>query len=90
MIEDFFFFWSEVDVWEVLGVSSAFEEAEEWPEAAEVIFLRVRVGCVAWAIEETLEAAFLGSTYLTLMRILFRREAGEGRVINGSVGMSTR
>ena len=93
MIADFFFFfiWSEVEVEEGFGVSSTFEEAEdEWLEAVEEVLWRVRVGCVAWAAAEALEAAFLGSTYLTLIRILLRRVAGEGRAVKEFVGVLTR
>ena len=37
-----------------------------------------------------LAAAFLGSTYLTLTRILWRREEGEGRVVHSGLGIGTR
>ena len=76
----FFFVWSSGGA----GTSSAFEEAEEWPEAVEESV----VG--AWAVAEAFDAALLGSTYLTLIRILFRRAAGEGRISTGLEGVSMR
>ncbi len=90
MTEDFFFFffWSGVErADEARVLSSAFEEMEELLEFAEGVCWRVGFDGGGCAL---LEAAFLGSTYFTLMRILLRRAAGEGRLAGGSEGILTR
>ena len=86
-----FFPWSD-GTWLGVTLSSAaaFDEAEERFEALDVVCSRVGRFWATAAWPATFEAAFRGSTYLTLMRILFRRSAGDGSVDLGLVGGLTR
>lgn len=57
------------------GVSSSSSEAEAEPEEV-----------FSFGSDCAFRAAFCGSTYFTLMRILLRREAGEGRILHSDAG----
>ena len=75
VIEDFFFFFCLSSGAAGSGVSASLSEAEAEPEDV-----------LSSGFDSDFEAAFCGSTYFTLMRILLRREAGEGRVLHSVAG----
>ena len=79
VMEDFFFCFCLSSGAAGSGVSSSSSEAEPEPEDV----FSIGADCAS-------KAAFCGSTYLTLMRILLRREAGEGRVLHSDVGGARR
>ena len=75
IMEDFFFFFCLSSGAAGSGVSSSPSEAEAEPEDG-----------LSFDVDWAFEAAFCGLTYFTLMRILLRREAGEGRVLHSVAG----
>ena len=75
VMEDFFFCFCLSSGAAGSGVSSSSSEAEPEPEE----IFPFGADCAS-------KAAFCGSTYFTLTRILLRREAGEGRVLHSVAG----
>ena len=79
VMEDFFFFFCLSSGAAVSGMSSSSSEAEAEPEEV-----------FSFGADCAFKAAFCGSTYFTLMRILLRREAGEGRTLHSVAGALRR
>ena len=75
VMEDFFFFFCLSSGAAGSGVSSPSSEAEAEPEEV-----------FSFGADRAFKAALCGSTYFTLMRILLRREVGEGRVLRSVAG----
>ena len=75
VMDDFFFFFCLSSGAAGSGMSTSSSEVEPEPEED-----------LSFGADFAFKAAFCGSTYFTLMRILLRREAGDGRGLHSVAG----